>query len=388
MKKRVALLVETSSSYGRNVLSGIGRYMRIHPNWSVFLEQRALEDELPGWLMDWQGDGIISRSSTPQLIAQSRKQNVPLVELTDRNSELLIPHVRSDDDQIGQLAAEHLIERGFRNFGFVGFEGEAWSMRREQAFQKAVGNDSVSVFRSVWAGLSARPWPEQQAALSEWLEGLEHPVGIMACNDLRAQQVLDACQFRDIAVPEEVAVVGVDNDEVLCQICNPPLSSVIPNAHEVGFRAAETLQRLIDGKELEERESLVPPLGLAARASSDVIAIPDVKMSRALQIIREMACSGVSVEEVARLAGTSRSTLERKARKFLGVSPQEHIRRVQIRRAKELLMTSEMSVEQIARLTGFEHVEYLHVLFKKHNGISPGQFRKRGGNSLDPQTMG
>ena len=112
MKKRVALLVETSSSYGRNVLSGIGRYMRIHPNWSVFLEQRALEDELPGWLMDWQGDGIISRSSTPQLIAQSRKQNVPLVELTDRNSELLIPHVRSDDDQIGQLAAEHLTAGG------------------------------------------------------------------------------------------------------------------------------------------------------------------------------------------------------------------------------------------------------------------------------------
>ena len=219
MKRHVALIVETSSVYGRDLLSGIVRFMRMHDAWSVFLEQRDLWKQPPSWLKDWRGDGIISRATTPKLLDAVARTGVPLVELTDRHGESQLPQVRSDDAAIGRMAAEHLFERGFERFGFCGFKNEAWSRRREQAFIESVrsrGSRSCSQFNSPWHGAAARPWEAEQESIVAWLKRFEPPFAIMACNDIRGQHVIEACSKLDLAVPEQAAVVGVDNDQLLC----------------------------------------------------------------------------------------------------------------------------------------------------------------------------
>ncbi len=379
MKRRVALIIETSSIYGRELLSGIVRFMRMHDDWSVFLEQRDLSKKPPAWIANWNGDGIISRATTPQLLTAVAATGVPLVELTDRQDGSTLPRVRSNDAAIGRMAAEHLFERGFQRFGYCGFQDEAWSKRREEAFVDAVQSAgwSCDVYNSAWYGKAARTWEAEQIRLVDWLQKFPRPFGIMTCNDLRGQHVLDACSTIELAVPEEAAVIGVDNDELLCRICAPPLSSVIPNAEGVGYRAAELLAELMDGGTTIQAEHLLEPLGVATRQSTDVVAIDAPEIAAAVRYIRENACRGISVDEVTANVDVSRSTLERQLRKYLGRSPQEEIRFVQVKRAKELLLTTDLTVENMAVLCGFEHSEYLHVVFKRVTGLTPGQFRQQ-----------
>ena len=378
MKRHVALIIETSSIYGRDLLAGIVRFMRMHDEWSVFLEQRDLRKKPPAWLGKWNGDGIISRATTPDLVKMVAKTGVPLVELTDRWEDSGLLQVRSDDTAIGKMAAEHLLERGFQNFGFCGFTGEAWSQRRQEGFVdtlRAAGFD-CDIYNSPWHGPSVRSWEDVQRRLTNWLKQSPRPFAIMACNDMRGQHVLDACSNAELAVPEEVAVIGVDNDELLCRICAPPMSSVIPNAEAVGFRAADLLSQIMNGKTIAQNSQLIPPIGIATRQSTDVVAIDDPDIAAALQYIRENACRGISVQEVTQNVSVSRSTLERQLRKYLGRTPQEEIRHVQVRRIQELLLTTELSIERISALCGFKHPEYMHVVFKRLTKITPGEFRQ------------
>lgn len=385
MKRRVALIIETSSIYGRDLLSGVVRFMRMHDDWSVFLEQRDLTKKPPSWIANWDGDGIVSRATTPELTAAVKATKVPLVELTDRQDGITFPCVRSDDEAIGKLAAEHLLERGFQRFGFCGYQGEAWSKRRQTAFVKAVENAGwpCDIYNSKWYGRSARSWEDEQLQLTQWLSAFPRPFGVMACNDIRGQQVLAACSTTELSVPEEAAVIGVDNDDLLCRICAPPLSSVIPNAEGVGYRAAELLTELMDGGKPAEIDQQLKPLGVATRQSTDVVAIDAPEIAAAVRFIRENACRGITVEEVTSSVEVSRSTLERQLRKYLGRSPQEEIRFVQVKRVRELLLTTDLSVEKLSALCGFEHPEYLHVVFKRVLGMTPGQFRQQAKPSPD-----
>ncbi|WP_206028508.1 AraC family transcriptional regulator [Thalassoroseus pseudoceratinae] len=380
MKRRVVLIIETSSVYGRDLLSGIVRFMRMHDDWSVFLEQRDLWKQPPSWLPHWNGDGIISRVTTPKLLDAVEKTGVPLVEVTDRHGESHLPQVRSDDAAIGRMAANHLVERGFRRFGFCGFRGEAWSQRREEAFATVVERHSETEcarYNTPWHGPTALSWEQEQEQIVEWLDGFEQPFAVMACNDIRGQHVIEACSKIGVSVPEQVAVIGVDNDELLCRVCSPPLSSVIPNAEAVGYRAAEVLAELMSGDNSPPRTEIIEPLDVATRQSTDVVAIQDRDIASALRFIRENACRGISVDEVVRNSAVSRSTLERQVRKYLGRTPQEEIRHVQIGRARELLLTTDLPTERIAGLCGFEHSEYFHVVFKRITKTTPGEFRRR-----------
>ena len=380
MKRHVALIIETSSNYGRDLLAGIVRYMRMHDRWSVFLEQRDLFKQPPRWLNKWQGDGIISRATTPRLLDAISDTGVPFVELTDRKGDVEFSQIRSDDAAIGKMGAEHLLERGFKRFGYCGYKGEAWSKRREESFVKTIdqkSSESCSLYNSTWQGRGARNWEDEQRCIIEWLQTLTPPFAVMACNDIRGRQIIDACSELDLAVPEQVVVVGVDDDELLCRMCSPPLSSVIPNAQAVGFRAAEVLASLMDGKSPASEVQLIEPLGVATRQSTDAVAIDDPDIAAALRYIREYACRGITVAEVVRDNSVSRSTLERQVRKYLGRTPQEEIRFVQIKRARELLISTDLSAEQIAPLCGFEHPEYLHVVFKRVTGTTIGVFRKQ-----------
>jgi len=378
-RPRVAVIVEASLVYGREVLRGIADYMQTHQPWSIFLSPRDYESPAPSWLRSWQGDGVICRATDARLARALARSQVPIVDLNE-NRDLGLPRIRSDHVAIGRLGARHLIERGFRHFGFCGFRGQEWSARRRDGFSAAVreAGFTCSVCESDWVRRHSRPWEQERQKLVAWLGTLVKPVGVMACWDLRGQEVLDACRWAAIAVPEVVAVVGVDNDELLCSLCDPPLTSILPNARRIGYEAASLLAELMDGRTRSPDERVIEPLAVATRQSTDILAINDPDIAVAVKYIRETACSGVTVEEVVRHAAISRSRLERGFHKFLGRTPKAEIRQVQLKRVKRLLDETDLPLAQIARLAGYEHPEYLNVVFKREIGQSPGRYRRQG----------
>lgn len=382
-RPHVALIVETSVTYGRRILSGVSRYLRSHEQWSVFLQQSELHTAPPKWLANWRGDGIICRPTSPRLTKAFRNSGVPVVDLNDTRP-LGLPRIHSDDAAIGRMGAEHLLERGFQRFAFGGFTGETWAALRRDAYVQALkeaGHD-CSIFESYWRGPRAPAWDDDQKRIARWLKSLPKPLAVMTCNDVRGQHVLDACRRVDLPVPEAVAVIGVDDEEPLCDLCDPPLSTVVPDAHRIGYEAAELLDAMMSGKAGPAAgDRLIAPIGVVTRQSTDLLAIPDPDIAAAVRYIREWACRGTAVADVLRHVPISRSLLERRFRQYLGRSPQAEIRSVQLKRARQLLAETDLPLKKIAQLTGFEHPEYLSVVFKRHTGETAGQYRAGSGRS-------
>lgn len=380
-RPHVLLIVETAMSFGRGVLEGISQYLVENPPWSVQLDLRELMVTPPAWLKSWDGDGIITRSTTPEMAALISKSGIPTVNLTDIYGDPRIPSIWNDHDAIGQLAAEHLLQRGLRHFAFCGFTHHHWSEARHRGFKNHVlqhdANADVLFHSSDWAQARRTGWETQQAKIVQWLLDLPKPIGVLACNDFRGQHVLEACRVAQISVPDQVAVIGVDNDQVICDFCQPSLSSVIPAADRIGFEAARMLDQLMRNEEPIERHVKIAPLGIAARQSTDVMTIDDAEVVAALKIIRERACDGLSVAEILEKIPIARSSLERRFTKFIGRSPQAEIRNVQMKRAQQLLRETKLPLFQVASLTGFKHSEYFSVVFKRETGQTPGQYRCR-----------
>jgi LacI family transcriptional regulator len=375
---RVALIVETSGIYGRRIVNGIARYLRYHSPWSMFLEQHELGAQPPAWLSTGKWDGILSRPTNPALARQFQKMAVPVVDLNDLFDDLALPWVGSDHFLIGKTAATYFLERGYRHFAFAGFSNEHWAAQRRDGFCQTVAARGfrVAVYESPWRGPDARRWDDDLEDLQQWLSREPQPLALMACNDVRGLHVLDVAARAEIVVPEQMGVVGVDNEEILCDLCSPRLSSVEPDAEQIGYRAAELLDQLMTRQVPAERRVLIPPLRVVTRRSSDSLAIQDRIVAIATRFIRERALTGCTVDDVLRHVRVSRTSLERRFRQHLHRSPQAEIRAVQLGRVKELLIGTDYTLEHIAEVCGFEHPEYMSVVFKRTCGLTPGQYRK------------
>ena len=216
-------------------------------------------------------------------------------------------------------------------------------------------------------------------SIASWLRSLPKPVAVFACYDFRGQQVLDACRRAGFAVPDEVAVLGVDNDELLCALSPPPLSSVILNPRRSGWLAAEALDLMMRGQRVPA-VTHVPPLGVATRQSTDTTAVDDVQVANAVRFIRERACSGIDVSDVLRACPMSRRALEQRMKAILGRTPHAEILRVQIARARQLLAATSLSLPEVAEKCGFRHAEYLSVAFKRETGVAPSEYRRERGS--------
>ena len=212
--------------------------------------------------------------------------------------------------------------------------------------------------------------------VTAWLRSLEKPIGLMACNDIRAQQVLQCCEDAGIAVPDDVAVIGVDNDEVICGLCHPNLSSVDPNTRQIGYDAAALLDRMMAGGKVTDGEVLVPPNRVMVRGSTDVVAIEDRTVAAAYRFLRDHACEGITVEDVVKRVSLSRRSLERRMQVYFGRSPSELIAEVRVARIKQLLEETDFPLKKIAGLAGFVHDEHMAVFFRKQVGEPPGKYRK------------
>lgn len=392
MKKaipHVALIIETSMAYGRGLLRGISRYVTAHGYWSIYVDQRSLNDPPPTWLDDWNGHGVIMRAQTRRLAQVVADLRVPAVDTLHQFSGLNAPLVIPDHAAVAQTAADYLRERHFRNFAFVGVERAHWSKLRRDAFIAALRK--AGHLCHVYSPLSRRrfqeSWEGGQQDLAEWLGDLPKPVGVFTAHDLRALCVLDACRRRGLAVPEQVAVIGVDNDEPLCNLGDPPLSSVRIDHEQIGYQAAAALDRMMQNKKPPARPIVIKPLGVVTRRSTDVVAIDDQLTARAVRYIRQHACEGTDVLEVARHCGVSRRSLERSFNQFVGMSPHDQIVRAKVARAKQLLIETDYPLDVVATRSGLAHAAYLNVLFKREVGVPPGEFRRyaANGNGRAPQ---
>jgi LacI family transcriptional regulator len=377
----VALIVETSMAYGREILHGVAQYIHESGPWTVYLEHRSLQDPAPPWLENWDGDGIISKDIAPtsRLI---RRSGIPTDDLNDQKPGGRRPYIQSDHEAIGALAAEHLLERGFAHFAFFGYPGFAWSRRCYQGFDAAVHAAGYSCHRYHHAQRVS--WDHQQISweaevegASRWIAALPKPLGLMACNDFRGLQALDACRRAGVAVPEEAAVIGVDNEILACELAYPPLSSVIPDCRRIGYEAAVLLDRLMNGEPPPKKTTReIPPLGISTRQSTDVTAIADPSLAAAMKFIREHACEGIGVQDVLNHVAISRSVLQRRFRATLGRTIHDAIAGVRIRRIKQLLVETELSLETIAERTGFSHSEYLSAIFRKATESTLAAYRR------------
>jgi LacI family transcriptional regulator len=383
----VAILVETSRSHGREVLRGLRRYISVHGPWSVFVELRGLDAVPPAWLKTWRGDGILTRTPNQRTADLIQKVGVPTVELRASRLRQKLPFVGVDNQLVGQMVAEHFLDRGFRRFALYNLDTEIYFQERRASFIAAIERAGYAVSELRVPGQRERPadWERHQDRLVRWLRKLQKPVGLMACTDQLGFWLLDACHRAGISVPEEVAVVGVENDTTLCSVSTPPMSSVQFNSELVGFEAAAMLDRLMSGQPVQRTNLQIPPLGIVSRQSSEIMAIDDVDLVEALTFIRHHACEDIGVEDVLKAVPLSRSTLERRMRMALGRSPREEILRVKLDRVRKLLIETDLKLESIAVRTGFGHSQLLCERFKQKFGLTPGQYRQQNRGDVNQE---
>lgn len=379
--RRVALIIESKRAYGRRILDGIASYMREIEPWEIFIEPRALHDPAPRWLFSWQGDGIIARIMDDKVLTKIKERGIPLVNikgtLTDADN---VPDFSIDRFAIGKMAAEHLIERRFRNFAFAGFKA-VWSDLIYQGFSETLEKYGFSCneyrdtlkFTDSYREVAMEREIDQTA---QWLKTLPAPVGIVAADDYLGIQILSACRKIGLKVPDMAAVLGLGNDETLCNLCSPTLSSLHYNEQLLGRKSAEKLDLLMRGEPVNPDPELILPLGITVRHSTDVEAVDDELVRSALSFIRENLNRNINIDNLVESLGVPRSTLQRRFKKALGRSVYETILDWRLQRVMELLAHTNITVKQIARLTGFRFVEHLNGLFKLKTGMTLLTYRK------------
>ena len=374
---RVALLVETSREYGRGLLRGIIRYQRKHGPWSITFQTHGLGEPPPPWLRTWKGDGIIARINDEATARAVIRLGVPAIDLRASLPEVRLPVVGIDNQNVVHLAVEHFLARGFRRFAFCGtprgqhcYQDERCDRFRDELLAHGF---QCEVYQHPKPPFSAE---EERMHLTRWLRRLARPCALMTCHDDRGQQVLDCCLRADIAVPDEIAVLGVDNDEFLCHLTTPPMSSIDVDAPQIGYEAAALLDRMMRGHEAP-REWLLPPRRVVERQSTSIFAVEDRHVASTARRIRDEACTPTSIDEVLRDVPLSRSGAYRRFRQQLGRSPKQEQMRLRINRAKEFLEDTDLSVAEIGKRIGYAEAKYFVHVFKHHVGTTPLQYRKR-----------
>jgi LacI family transcriptional regulator len=379
---KVALLVETSRSFGRDFLMGVSRYARSRGPWTFHITPGDFEQAVPR-MKQWGGTGIIARIPSQRIAKAILEANVPTIALGLTEEQRLpenplsrLSNVSSDPQQVAEMAVRHLLGRRLSNFAYVGVEDRAWSRRRGEAFVqelRALGHDAIvypAPKKNSW-----RQWEREQRFMADWLRSQPLPLGLFACNDDRGRQVLEVCRQCGLNVPEDVAVLGVDNDAVFCDLADPPLSSIALNAETAGYRAAQQLDEMMRGKSRETCRIAVEALEVVTRRSTDIVAIDDLEVVAALQIIRRDHGRTLSVADVATEVAVSRRYLERRFRTLVGRSILEEIQRVRLEYAKRLLIETAHPIATVADMSGFGSSAYFSQFFQKRVGTTPRRFR-------------
>ncbi len=382
----VAVILDAARPYDRLIIGGVAQYVREHEAWSLYVEEDPLQ-KLPD-LAHWHGQGLIANFDDRQVAQAIRGLSIPIVGVGGGygwyEPESGIPYIFTDNQRIGQLGAEHLLSCGFEHLAFYGYprtSTNAWSEERAAAFDascRAVPGRDCRVFTGRLG--TARRWGELQEELTTWLAELPKPVGIMACNDVRARHVLEACRTLGLKVPRDVAVLGVDNDEMICELTDPPLSSIDQSARRIGYEAAAALDRLMrqaagGAADPPSQRVVVPPIGVVSRTSTDTMATDDEAVLHALERLRADPWHRPDIAALAHGACVSRSTLENRFKAAVGRSIHEEFVRLRLAGLRRLVTETDLPLKAIATRTGFRSVQYMTTFLHRHTGLTPARLR-------------
>lgn len=384
----VAVLMDDNGSYARDLLTGIARHQReSHAPWSLHIVRRRRFEKPPPCLTSWDGHGIIARIDSLEVESELRKTGLPVVNVSGSLKESVFPTFVQEPMLAARLALQCFEERGFRHFAYVGDSMQEWSLERARYFESILIDRGRGCARLLLH-------PDDSGAdravhiIRQWLRSQPRPLAVWVGDDAMGIQVLSACLQEKIRVPEEVAVLGVDNDTSLTELTTPPLSSVILNGEGAGYLAARTLEEWMRGKPPQPGYRVtLPPLGIAFRRSTDVTAVDDPHVALALKIIQKEACQGLRVSELVEKVPLARRQLERRFRNTVNRTLLAEIWRVQCHHARELFETTNFPIDEVAVRCGYTHTEHFSKVFKKVLGYSPGKHRLQRNSALRGQTQ-
>lgn len=376
--REVAIVVDTSTAFSRCVLRGVSQWMARHPGWLVTVVDRGRGSPIPEPLLGWDGDGLISGVPERDLPHACRGGRRPVVNIRDRLTEERLPGMYPDDEAAVRLAVTHLVDRGLRRLGVCAAARDTM-LRRDAAvrFARAAGCE-VDVFTApARSGARSRPADDDAAAaLGRWLASLPKPVGIIAGDDVQVLNILAVCRGQGLDVPNDVAVVAVTDDDTLCELANPAVTAVTHDPTRLGREAARALEDAMLTGDPTTSVVLVPPAGITVRQSSDLLAVDDSDIRRAIALIKERACCDLSAAQVATTVGVSRKLLDRKFQQILGRTIHDELQRTRLAEAKRLLAETDHKLLVVSVRAGFTHAAQLCNVFKSAVGMSPMQYRK------------
>ncbi len=380
-KYRITLLFNANKVYDRQVIQGIGEYLQASQcDWDIFLEEDFLCRIQH--VREWMGDGIIADFDDPAIAAALADLHVPVIGVggsyMDDTDYPEVPYVATDNYALVQMAYQHLKSKGLEHFAFYGLPENSWKRwahERERAFVHVLASDGYQ--GAVYRGQETNPetWQYDMNRLADWLQQLPAPVGIIAVTDARARHILQVCEHLNILVPDRLAVVGIDNEDLTRYLTQVPLSSVGQGCRAMGYQAAKLLHGALRGRHPGRVRKLIAPTAVFERQSTDFKALKDPYVIQAMHYIRLNACKGIKVEQVLDYVGVSRSNLEKRFRDERGQSVHNEIHFAKLHQAQHLLAATDLPIAEIAGLCGYPSIHYLYSVFRKHLESTPRDYR-------------
>lgn len=375
--RHIALAFPMGLAHLQPLVRGITDYARAHGPWIFTSNPETVTMPIQS-LRGWRGDGVIAVLLTTADVRAAKQLDMPVVTFAGALRDPGVPRVMANNALVGSLAADHLLACGFPRFGYYGLHNVRYAHDRGDGFLRRLAENqraaSVHLSRNTLG--ASHPWKDEVQKLEHWLSTLEGPVGIFAANDMRARMLLDACQRLGRRVPDDVGVVGVDNDLVTCEFSEPPLSSIACDWYRIGIEAASALDRLMHGQDVPA-DQLINPLGVIKRRSSDVLIVDHPGVARAIQYVHDHLSESFGIERLIHETMTSRRSLEQGFRRSLGCTPHDFLSRERVNKAKELLAKPQkMKLAAIAGACGFTDARRLRIVFERCEGMTPAQFRQ------------
>lgn len=378
-------MIETSRSFGRNVIGGISQYVAEHRNWTLYFRDHGIWDSVPDIDQDWNYDGIISRCCNYEVHQHLKRKMIPCIEILG-DEKRFFPNIRNDEKNNCFMGAEHFLSRGAKDFAYFALKRDYWALVRLQNYRDALGergNFRSALFCTNRSDVSIRDnhtagrQKNSEQKIYTWLNTLPKPISIFCDWDISAFFLMNVCRLHGILIPEEVSVLGYGNNADLCVCSTPSLSSVAANGREIGYQAACMLEDVFQGKPLPETPVIIPASHVAARSSTNTLFYEKTEVARAVGFIKENIASDITVSQVARHLGTSKATLNRLFRSSVNCrSPEEEIRFRRLEWGKELLRETSFTINKISLMLHFSSATSFIRSFKNLYQLTPKEYRK------------
>ncbi|MBK5261318.1 MAG: DNA-binding transcriptional regulator [Peptostreptococcaceae bacterium] len=382
---KILLLIDFSEEYGRALLRGITRYSQVYGPWSFckmppFVREKYGVNGILDFARKWGAQGIVGQLDNTQEISKLIDSGICIVAQDFKERFTEIPNITSDYDKAGAMAAGYFLAKGYKNFAFYGFTEIVWSRERALGYSNRLKEAGYTVhsFNNTQKN-KHQLWYYSQSPLSDWLLKLPKPVALFACDDNQASHIAEACKLAGIRVPDEVSILGVDNDEMICNMSNPPTSSICLDTENAGFKVAELMENMILKKTDHFDDIFVESTSIFSRQSTDIFAVNDPEVLKALQFIRETITQKIQVSDVIKNVALSRRAIEKRFVDTIERSIYQEILFRKMERATQLLLQTKYSILEIACQSGFDDDKNFARMFQKIHQLTPLQYRKKFG---------